>query len=86
MHVHISYIFAAHGDIEYDSKISIKSIYTNLNYQYNYLCICGSLWWFAYFNGVWVKCVTRTRVGKPALGFYESLKNIFGSKINAVKA
>ena len=23
---------------------------------------------------VWVKCVTRTRVGKPALGFYESLK------------
>ena len=25
-------------------------------------------------SGVWVKCVTRTRVGKPALGFYESLK------------
>ena len=39
-----------------------------------------------YLNGVWVKCVTRTRVGKPALGFYESLKIIFGSKINAVKA
>ena len=33
-----------------------------------------------------VRCITRTRVGKPALGFYESLKNIFGSKINAVKA
>ena len=34
---------------------------------------------------VWVKCVTRTRVGKPALGFDESLKNIYSSKINAVK-
>ena len=33
-----------------------------------------------------VRCVTRTRVGKPSLGFYASLKNIFGSKINAVKA
>ena len=29
-------------------------------------------------NREWVKCVTRTRyrVGKPALGFYKSLKNI----------
>ena len=35
---------------------------------------------------VWVKCVTRTRVGKPALEFYASLKNILGSKINAVNA
>ena len=34
----------------------------------------------------WVKCVTRNRVGKPALGFYESLKNIYSSKTNAVKA
>ena len=36
--------------------------------------------------GVWVKCVTctRTRVGKPASGFYESLKSIYSSKINAV--
>ena len=36
----------------------------------------------------WVKCVTRTRtrVGKPALGFYESLKNIYNSKTIAVKA
>ena len=35
-------------------------------------------------KGEWVKCVTRTRVGKPALGFYELLKNIFSSKTNAV--
>ena len=26
-----------------------------------------------------------TRIGKPALEFYESLKNIFSSKTNAVK-
>ena len=36
-------------------------------------------------RGEWVKCVTRTRVGKPALGFYESLKYIYSSKTNAVK-
>ena len=36
---------------------------------------------------MWVKCVSRTRirVGKPASGFYESLKSIYSSKINAVK-
>ena len=28
---------------------------------------------------------TRTRVGKPALGFYESLENIYSSKTNVVK-
>ena len=39
-------------------------------------------------KGDWVKCVTRTRtrVGKPALGFYESLENIYSSKTNAIKA
>ena len=33
-------------------------------------------------KGVWVKCVTRTRtrVGKPALGFYESLKIYIAAK------
>ena len=33
-------------------------------------------------NRVWVKCVTctRTRVGKPALGFYESLKIYIAAK------
>ena len=41
-----------------------------------------------HFIREWVKCVTRTRTraGKPALGFYESLKNIYSSKTIAVKA
>ena len=36
--------------------------------------------------GDWVKCVTRTHVGKPVLGFYESLENMYSSKTNAIKA
>ena len=33
-------------------------------------------------EGDWVKCVTRTRarVGKPALGFYESLEIYIAAK------
>ena len=53
------------------------------------LCvISGKQLFLGGLSGVWVKCVTRTRtrVGKPALVFYELLKIIFGSKINAVKA
>ena len=40
---------------------------------------------YSTFHGKWVKCVTRIGVGKPALGFYESLKIIYSSKTNAVK-
>ena len=32
----------------------------------------------------WVKCVTRTGVGKPVLGFYASLKYIYSSKTNKI--
>ena len=45
-----------------------------------FFAISDFLVFFRGFRGVWVKCVTRTRVGKPALGFYESLKIYIAAK------